>query len=282
MTVPTAWMPAASMQRIIVHWTAGAHKASGLDRSHYHVLIEGNGTLVRGAPSIKLNEAPAKAGYAAHTRNCNSGSIGVSMCCMAGAIERPFKAGSAPMTREQWDQMILVVADLCKRYGIPVTPKTVLSHAEVQTNLGIAQRGKWDIARIAFLPDIVGAKACGDLMRRSVAAALDGIKPKPPPIPDEMKAERFRVAGVRPSTLTFRDGPDGAAKGSLREGIIVEKLAAAGDWWQVRTPAGYIGWVWSSYLVPALRDLPAVSQPPTPNPERKLPCASLLPSRRRR
>ncbi len=36
-----SWMPAAEMDRIIVHWTAGAHRASELDRSHYHVLIQG-------------------------------------------------------------------------------------------------------------------------------------------------------------------------------------------------------------------------------------------------
>lgn len=258
MTVPAAWMQAARMDRVIVHWTAGAHKASALDKSHYHVLIEGDGTLVRGTPSIALNEAPAKKGYAAHTLNCNSGSIGVSMCCMAGAVERPFKAGSAPMTREQWDKMILVVADLCRRYGIPVTSRTVLSHAEVQPNLGIAQRGKWDIARIAFLPDVVGAKACGDLMRRSVAAALDGLKPALPTTPPaSMKLPRFKVTGVRPSTLTFRDGPNGKAKGALPENTIVEKLDASPDgytdsgWWQVRTPAGYVGWVWSGYLAAA-------------------------------
>jgi N-acetyl-anhydromuramyl-L-alanine amidase AmpD len=170
--VPIAWMPAARMDRIIVHWTAGAHKASKLDREHYHILIEADGKLVRGIPSILLNEAPAKKGYAAHTLNCNTGSIGVSLCCMAGALESPFKAGSAPMTRVQWESLPKVLAALCVRYGVPVTPKTVLSHAEVQTNLGIKQRGKWDIARLAFDPTVVGAKACGDIFRAETKALL--------------------------------------------------------------------------------------------------------------
>jgi N-acetyl-anhydromuramyl-L-alanine amidase AmpD len=171
--VPAAWMPDAIMKRVIVHWTAGAHKASALDKSHYHVLIEDDGQLVRGKPSIALNDARgAKASYAAHTLNCNTGSIGVSLCCMAGAIESPFKAGTAPMTRTQWDTLPRVVADLCWRYGIAVTPQTVLSHAEVQINLGIKQRGKWDIARLAFDPSIIGAKACGDGLRKVVAALL--------------------------------------------------------------------------------------------------------------
>lgn len=170
--VPASWMPKATMKGIVVHWTAGAHKASALDKSHYHLLIEADGTLVRGVPTIDLNQAPARKGYAAHTLNCNSGFIGVSLCCMAGAVEQPFNAGSHPMTRTQWDRLPYVLAALCERYSIDPTPKTVLSHAEVQTNLGIKQRGKWDISRLAFDPSVKGAKACGDLFRASTRTLL--------------------------------------------------------------------------------------------------------------
>jgi N-acetyl-anhydromuramyl-L-alanine amidase AmpD len=165
-------MPSARIERIIFHWTAGAHRASGLDKSHYHILIEVDGKLVRGTRSIAANGIGGTGQRASHTLDCNTGSIGVSLCCMAGAIESPFKAGSAPMTAVQWKTLADVLADLCRRYGVPVTPKTVLSHAEVQSNLGIRQRGKWDIARLAFDPSIVGAKACGDAMRVAVSARL--------------------------------------------------------------------------------------------------------------
>lgn len=172
--VPGEWMPAANMKGIVVHWTAGAHRASGLDRSHYHLLIEADGKLVRGTPSITLNDASGlRPGYAAHTLNCNTGWIGVSLCCMAGAVENPFNAGSAPMTRVQWNRLAEVCADLCRRYRIPVSPRTLLSHAEVQDTLGIKQRGKWDIARLAFEQGgIVGAKACGDRLRAAVAGLI--------------------------------------------------------------------------------------------------------------
>ena len=76
------------------------------------------------------------------------------------------------MTKAQWDKLAVVVADLCRFYGIPVTPKTVLSHAEVQGTLGITQRGKWDFTRLAFAPEVKGAKACGDLLRTAVARLL--------------------------------------------------------------------------------------------------------------
>ncbi|MDX0921822.1 N-acetylmuramoyl-L-alanine amidase [Sinorhizobium medicae] len=170
--IPADWMPDAKMGRIVCHWTAGAHKASEFDRGHYHILIEDEGKLVRGIPSIALNEAPAKRGYAAHTLGANSGSIGVSLCCMGGSNEAPFDPGKYPMTREQWDALTSVVADLCRRYSIPVTDKTVLSHAEVQNNLGIQQRGKWDFTRLAFDPSVKGAKACGDKLRAEAKAKL--------------------------------------------------------------------------------------------------------------
>ena len=95
MTVPAAWMPAARMSRIHVHWTAGGHRANATDKKSYHILIEGDGKLVRADHSVKANEPGSGMTPASHTLNANSGAIGVSMCCMAGAREQPFSAGTA-------------------------------------------------------------------------------------------------------------------------------------------------------------------------------------------
>lgn len=170
--IPADWLPWARMNRIVFHWTAGAHKASATDRKHYHLLLEGDGKLIRGIPSIDLNDAPLKPGYAAHTLNLNSDAIGVSLCGMAGAKESPFNAGKSPITEAQWNGLVDVIAQLCRRYSIPVTGKTVLSHAEVQPTLGIKQRGKWDVARLPFDPSVKGAVAIGDKLRAAVAAKL--------------------------------------------------------------------------------------------------------------
>lgn len=173
MIVPKAWMQPCRMRRVVAHWTAGGHKASEVDRQHYHCIVEGDGTLVKGDHDIIDNVDTADGDYAAHTRACNTQVIGVSMACMFNAVERPYDPGPYPMTREQWDRMILVLADLCLFYGIPVTPHTVLSHAEVQGTLKIVQRGKWDIAVIPFdHTRPVGAALCGDRMRREVQAAI--------------------------------------------------------------------------------------------------------------
>jgi N-acetyl-anhydromuramyl-L-alanine amidase AmpD len=171
--IPASWMPDAKIKGIVVHWTAGNHKANATDREHYHILIEGDGKLVRGDPEIDLNSLPkVKPGYAAHTLNCNTGFIGVSLCCMAGAVESPFKPGTAPMTRMQFEMLGPVVLELCQRYNIKVTPQTVLTHAEVQANLGIPQRQKWDITRLAFDPAIKGARKIGDMIRKTVSDRL--------------------------------------------------------------------------------------------------------------
>jgi len=158
------------MDRVICHWTAGSHSAGSADKDHYHILIEGDGTLIRGVYSIKDNVDTGDGRYAAHTKNCNTGSIGVSLCCMAGAIENPFDPGVHPMTEKQWATLAVVVAELCRFYDIVVTPQTVLSHAEVQGTLGIQQSGKWDYTRLPFDPGVQGATACGDRLRAEAAA----------------------------------------------------------------------------------------------------------------
>ena len=143
-------LPECEMERIILHWTAGTHKASTLDREHYHVLIEGDGTVVSGTHPINSNTKPRREPRASHTRNLNTGSIGVSMCGMKDAREKPFFAGSFPLTQVQWKVAAEVVGELCQFYDIRVTPKTVLAHGEVQAVLGVPQLQKWDPLVLPF------------------------------------------------------------------------------------------------------------------------------------
>jgi hypothetical protein len=251
--LPSDWTPAADMRRVICHWTAGAHTASDFDKQHYHLLIESGPRVVRGTPSIVLNQSPVRLGYAAHTRNCNGGSVGVSLCCMAGARESPFDAGAYPMTREQWGALVQVVADLCLVYDIAVSRTTVLSHAEVQGNLGIAQAGKWDFTRLAFDPAVVGALACGDKLRAEVAALLTPApKVEPAPLPAEPinapQPEDSETGVVTADVLNFRRAPDGEITGSLPRGVVLSIIGRSGAWLNVVTPAGYTGWVHGDYV----------------------------------
>lgn len=172
--IPAAWLTPARMKRLIVHWTAGSYNANGLDKASYHVLVEGDAKLVRGTKTIKDNESSADGVYAAHTKNCNTGSVGISACSMGGpdVKERPFNGGQWPLKRNQWEMLIACSEQICRFYGIPITEDTLLTHAEVQTNLGIQQNGKWDIAILPFNQNFNTAREVGNELRRRIFSAL--------------------------------------------------------------------------------------------------------------
>src|SRR3954466_4747371 len=48
LVVPQDWMPDCKMERIVCHWTAGSYTAGDHDRECYHILIQGDASLVRG------------------------------------------------------------------------------------------------------------------------------------------------------------------------------------------------------------------------------------------
>lgn len=173
--VPADWMPPCRMKAIVAHWTAGAHKASAVDREHYHILIEADGKLVRGDHEISDNVSTADDDYAAHTRHFNTNTIGIAVCCMADANEKPFRAGKFPMTEFQWATMAHVAANLAAQYVIPVDRKHVLQHGEVQKNLEIMQRGKWDCMVLPWNKKLTYEQA-GDAFR---AAVLDFMTQAP-------------------------------------------------------------------------------------------------------
>lgn len=161
------------MQRIIIHWTGGPHQPTGLDLHHYHYVIDGAGKVHPGQFPVAANQGPLVRGaYAAHTLNCNSGSIGVALAAMAGAVEQPFCPGSAPVTEAQLRALAGLCRELCTRYAIPLTPRTVLTHAEVQPTLGIAQRGKWDVTWLPGMTVPGTAIATGHQLRALIAAPV--------------------------------------------------------------------------------------------------------------
>jgi N-acetyl-anhydromuramyl-L-alanine amidase AmpD len=163
--------PVTGLRRIIFHWTAGTHVVSSVDRRHYHFIIAGDGSTVDGIHKPEDNISTADGHYAAHTRSLNTGSIGVAVAGMNGAKERPFSAGGFPMREIQIDALVRLLAHLCAKYRIPVTPQTVLSHAEVQPTLGITQAGKWDVMWLPGMNATQDPVAIGNIIRARVAAS---------------------------------------------------------------------------------------------------------------
>ncbi|MFA7602512.1 MAG: peptidoglycan recognition family protein [Novosphingobium sp.] len=225
------------MKRIIMHWTAGAYAPNSVDLKAYHFVIDGDGKWHKGV-DVSKNSGSLKAGYAAHTLNLNTDSIGVSLASMAGAVESPFNAGRYPITKAQVDSLVVGVADLCAEYGIPVNRKTVLSHAEVQPTLGVAQRQKWDFTRLPPYPDLKGAIEIGDWLRSRIAAAV------PRAAETVAQAEPFPAGAVLEAlaTVATASTAGGPASGSVPRGTLVGLLEQEGGEVRVQTPAGYKVW----------------------------------------
>lgn len=161
------------MKRIIMHWTAGADGVNDLEKDSYHFIVSRDGGVTQGKDKVEDNIPPLVQGqYAAHTWKLNSYSIGVSLDAMAGATERPFSWGDYPLTDKQVDALCLLVAALSTKHSVPVTPETVLTHAEVQPTLGVKQRNKWDITVLPGMNKVQDPRKVGDILREKIKGYL--------------------------------------------------------------------------------------------------------------
>ena len=133
---------------VVWHWTAGAKGFIEAERAVYNFLASNAGDVIDGNHSIAsqvMYDWQNDVG-ASHTKNMNTGWIGISIDAMAGAQQRnPVVWGSNPMTWAGIDAMLAVTKEVCEEYNVPVSRWTTLSHAEVQPTLGVAQNQKWDM-----------------------------------------------------------------------------------------------------------------------------------------
>lgn len=167
----------AKPRAIVLHWTVGRNKANSTDLAHYHFVVEGDGNILAGNHTILDNENTSDGDYAAHCLGFNTRTIGISLCGMMGSKESPFQPGPEPIKANQFEMAARLAAKMCLQYGLTPTRTTVLSHAEVQPNLGIRQRGKWDVTRLPWNPNISGAGPCGDLFRDMVSSFMRPEEP---------------------------------------------------------------------------------------------------------
>ncbi|WP_232204269.1 peptidoglycan-binding protein [Roseobacter sp. CCS2] len=164
----------SGLHRIYLHWTAGARGVIHLEKKAYNGLVDHDCKRHLGKWSFE-DQASYRAGVrgASGTLNSNTGCIQLAADAMAGAVEVPFNPGSAPMTWEQVDELCLWSAELSLAFDIPVSRHSILSHAEIQSTLGIRQRFKWDIC---WLPDMSRPGdpiECGDRLRDIIADKVE-------------------------------------------------------------------------------------------------------------
>lgn len=137
------------MDRIIIHWTGGIGKPNQHEKECYHFLIDSEGKKHDGFCKPEDNENCYDGKYAQHTGGGNTGSIGVSLCGMLD-YHGPGDIGKYPLTQVQCEAAFKFIAELCKKYNIPITSKTVLTHYEFgRTHPTSSSYGKPDIT---FLP----------------------------------------------------------------------------------------------------------------------------------
>lgn len=134
------------MNRLIMHHTGGPYTPTADDLRAYHRVVSSVGKVYHGDHAIEAN-APGKklvkGHYAAHCKNLNTGSIGISVAAMSrGKWASPFS--SYPPTETQMDAFLRDVAKLLLTYSIEPERKFCLSHAEVEITLGVKQENKWD------------------------------------------------------------------------------------------------------------------------------------------
>lgn len=162
------------INRICWHWTAGYGRPNNEDMQHYHIMIDDKGNLHSGYHKIEDNINCKDGNYAQHCALGNTGTIGMAVCGMAG-FNTQAKTSYANLTVSQIEALCKKTADLCKQYGIKVTPETVYTHMEYDSGEHGAHEGKIDIVCIPYLC-LYGKEQVANELRRKTQWYLEKLK----------------------------------------------------------------------------------------------------------
>lgn len=160
----------SGITRVHWHWTGGNHKISYHDKKYYNDLFDYEGNHYDGISPAhhQAHYMPGRVGVS-HTLNANTGAIGMAVAGMFNAqtFGDRVDVGKYPITWDSIDAMLERTVEYCKYFDIKISPWTTLTHAEVQKNIGIRQRNKWDIQ---ILPDkldrLYSPRDIGDKLRK--------------------------------------------------------------------------------------------------------------------
>lgn len=144
----------SGLNKIIIHWTAGAPTPCSTDLTHYHFIIDKNGKVYNGKykPEDNINCGDGK--YAQHTGGGNTGAIGISMCGMYNFKSRT-AVGPYPLTNVQCERCFKLIAELAKKYNIPITATNIMTHYEFgKTHPKTTSAGKVDIVYLSPYPQV--------------------------------------------------------------------------------------------------------------------------------
>lgn len=163
------------LNRVVLHWNGGGAFPDAKSRRAYHAMIDQRGGLHTGTFSVDDNIDTGDEIYAAHTLHGNTKAFGLALCGMHGAVENPLDFGPSPINEEQFNLSARLTARILMAAALPVERHTALSHAEVESVLGIKQRGKWDLSVLPWRSDIRGATAVGNLWRSMIREEMKNL-----------------------------------------------------------------------------------------------------------
>lgn len=158
----------SGLHRINWHWTAGRNVPSADDLKHYNDVFDHLGNQYDGAarPEHQANYNWRKGIGVSHTKSCNTGVIGQAVAGMHGAEGWPsLEWGNHPITWEGIDAMLERSAMYGRKFDIPCTPWSMMTHAEVQETMGIKQNNKWDYMVLPGDTKVRPAREVGDVLR---------------------------------------------------------------------------------------------------------------------
>ena len=149
-----------SLNRITIHWTAGTYTPNDVDKKAYHFLIDGEGNVVKGVLKPEDNINCKDGIYAKHCGGGNTGNIGVAICAMFSK--------DYPIKRKQIEACCKLCAELCEKYGIRITNRSVLTHAEFGKLFPhTTSYGKIDITNLPCVA-IYGVDNVGNWLRNKI------------------------------------------------------------------------------------------------------------------
>ncbi len=164
-----------SLSKICLHWSAGASSPCEVDLKAYHFLVDKDGKVYAGHCKPEDNINCTDGNYAKHCGGGNTGCIGISALGMAG-FNLKDKKTAYPLTKTQVEAFCKLVAELCIKYGIKVSPKTVFTHHEFgQKYPKTTSFGKIDFTYLPYLPTL-GQEQVADYLRKEINEYITQIK----------------------------------------------------------------------------------------------------------
>lgn len=154
-----------SLNKICLHWTAGANTPCQVDLEAYHFCIDNLGRIYKGKYSPEDNIDCYDGKYAKHCGGGNTGCIGLSVCGMAG-FDLKNKKTKYPLTQKQIETLCCLAGYLSNLYGIPISKNFVFTHYEFDRRQKKKQ-GKTDITFLPYIPAL-SIDEVGSYLRKKI------------------------------------------------------------------------------------------------------------------